>query len=766
MDSNIGKKLDGRYELLELIGVGGMADIYRARDIEDDRIVAVKILKTEFAGSDEFLRRFRNESKAIALLSHPNIVKIYDVGFTEKVQFIVMEYVDGITLTDYIEQQSVLKWRDSIHFTIQILKALQHAHDRGIVHRDVKSSNVMLLSDGTIKVMDFGIARFNRENNKTMSEKTIGSVHYISPEQARGDITDERSDIYSVGVALYEMVTGKKPFDGDTPVSIALMHMQSTPKKPTELNSTIPEGLEQIILRAMQKEPNQRYQTAGEMIKDLEELKKNPGIIFEYKYNSTDGTTKYFDRPIPAGEQEQPRRRKEMAVHIPEEAYDDDDEYEDDDDDEYEERRSPLIPILFAVGTAFIIAAVFLVLLLINKYFGEAPSSSTGGSLDSTGSNISITQDNSIPMPQLVGYTWDEAVEKYGTYLNLQAQQEWSEYEKDQIFEQEFPEGRKVKIGSTVIVKVSKGIRQIEIQDLANRTVDAAERQLIKDGFKVSKTYEESEDVPENHVIRTIPAAHEQAPQGSTVKLVISYGPPDTMVSVPKLVDMPIDVALERCEEYKLTPILDYQPSEEEKDLVIAQDIEPGEMKEPGTEITLTVSTGEIPEVEKTFRLTIPNSAEGEFEFKYYINGLLDTTHENEIRDVGLASNKEIKYKISGKPGDVKEFVVKVTSTKTGESGTYMIVEFKFDENGKMTFDKKESNSKVFSQLLAAGGNEPDPETTESTTPSQPAESTEAPAETEDVPADTPVESTEPDAPETPDSTESGEPAGGGIPVE
>ena len=314
MDSNIGKKLDGRYELLELIGVGGMADIYRARDIVEDRIVAVKILKTEFAGSDEFLRRFRNESKAIALLSHPNIVKIYDVGFTDKVQFIVMEYVDGITLTDYIEQQGVLKWRDAVHFTVQILKALQHAHDRGIVHRDIKSSNVMLLSDGTIKVMDFGIARFNRENNKTVSEKTIGSVHYISPEQARGDITDERSDIYSVGVALYEMLTGRKPFDGDTPVAIALMHMQSTPKKPTEINSTIPEGLEQIVLRAMQKDPAQRYQTAGEMIKDLEDFKADPSMLFDYKYSSTDGSTKYFDRPIPAAEQERTRRKQAVRT--------------------------------------------------------------------------------------------------------------------------------------------------------------------------------------------------------------------------------------------------------------------------------------------------------------------------------------------------------------------------------------------------------------------------------------------------------------------
>ena len=296
MDSNIGKKLDGRYELLELIGVGGMADIYKAKDITEDKIVAVKILKTEFNGSEDFLRRFRNESKAIALLSHPNIVKIFDVGFTEKVQFIVMEYIDGITLTEYIERQGVLKWKDAVHFTLQILKALQHAHDRGIVHRDVKSQNVMLLSDGTIKVMDFGIARFNRETDKTISEKAIGSVHYISPEQSRGDITDERSDIYSVGVMLYEMLTGKKPFDGETPVAIALMHMQNEAKKMSEINPSIPEGLEEITVKAMQKEPVKRYQTAGEMIKDIEEFKKNPSIVFEYKYFSTDGTTKYFDK--------------------------------------------------------------------------------------------------------------------------------------------------------------------------------------------------------------------------------------------------------------------------------------------------------------------------------------------------------------------------------------------------------------------------------------------------------------------------------------
>ncbi len=756
MDSNIGKKLDGRYELLELIGVGGMADIYRAKDIEEDRIVAVKILKTEFAGSDEFLRRFRNESKAIALLSHPNIVKIYDVGFTEKVQFIVMEYVDGITLTDYIEQQGVLKWRDSIHFTVQILKALQHAHDRGIVHRDVKSQNVMLLRDGTIKVMDFGIARFNRENNKTMSEKTIGSVHYISPEQARGDITDERSDIYSVGVALYEMVTGKKPFDGDTPVSIALMHMQSTPKKPTELNSTVPEGLEQIILRAMQKEPNQRYQTAGEMIKDLEELKKNPALIFEYKYNSTDGTTKYFDRPMQGGESEKFRRRKEMVVEIPP----DDDDYDDydDDDDEYEERRSPLIPILFAVGTAFIIAAVFLVLLLINRYFGDNSSlPNSGGSSDGGDTSISVTAGEEMEMPYMIGMTWDEAYAKYASYLNLVAQQEWSEYEKDQIFEQELPEGRKVKVGTTIIVKVSKGIKQVEVQDLTNRTVDAAERQLKKDGFKVKKTYEESDEIPMNNVIGTEPAAHEQAPQGSTVTLIISLGAPETLMSVPKLTDMPIETALERCEEYHLVPEIKYVDTEEfEKGTVISQSIEPNEHVERNTEIVLEVSTGEIAEKTKKFSFAIPNSAEGEFEFLYYIDGMRDTARGEEIRDVSLASNKTIPYELTGKIGDVRELVIKVTSTKTGASGTYLIVKFTFGEDA-VTYEITETNKKIFKELLSA---EPvdDPDVNGGS--DEAVDTADAPAETAE-----PTEEAQPTEEPEDDSEEPVTGGEGGIPV-
>lgn len=475
MDSNIGKKLDGRYELLELIGVGGMADIYRARDIVEDRIVAVKILKTEFAGSDEFLRRFRNESKAIALLSHPNIVKIYDVGFTDKVQFIVMEYVDGITLTDYIEQQGVLKWRDAVHFTVQILKALQHAHDRGIVHRDIKSSNVMLLSDGTIKVMDFGIARFNRENNKTVSEKTIGSVHYISPEQARGDITDERSDIYSVGVALYEMLTGQEAARR----RYAGFHRAPTsraPRRSPPSQQHYPGGSGADRAPRYAEGSRAALPDAGEMIKDLEEFKANPSIIFEYKYNSTDGTTKYFDRPIPAAEQERNRRKQAVRTE-PEEDYEEDD-YDEDDEDEYEERRSPLIPILFAVGTAFVIATVFLVMTIVFKNLNVTPEQVGSVAGISSGSTVSVNDSNEYLMPNLIGMSWDEAKSKYSQYMTLVPEQEWSEVTKDQIFDQEYPEGRKVKIGTEVTVKVSMGIRQIEVQDLENLSAAIAESKL------------------------------------------------------------------------------------------------------------------------------------------------------------------------------------------------------------------------------------------------------------------------------------------------
>ncbi|MFT9055833.1 MAG: protein kinase, partial [Ethanoligenens sp.] len=246
MDNMIGRKLDGRYAIQEVIGVGGMAIVYKAYDEIDDRVVAVKVLKDEYLSNDDFKRRFKNESKAIAMLSHPNIVQVYDVSLDERLQYIVMEYVDGITLKEYIDQQHVLTWKEAVHFTMQILRALQHAHEKGIIHRDIKPQNIMMLEDGTIKVADFGIARMVDSETRTMTDKAIGSVHYISPEQASGSRTDEKSDIYSLGVMLYEMLTGKLPFESDNAVSVAIMQMQTKPRRPRDLNPDIPEGLEEI----------------------------------------------------------------------------------------------------------------------------------------------------------------------------------------------------------------------------------------------------------------------------------------------------------------------------------------------------------------------------------------------------------------------------------------------------------------------------------------------------------------------------------------
>ena len=282
MDNYVGKRLDGRYEVQEIIGVGGMSVVYKAYDNVDDRIVAVKILKDEFLQNDDFVRRFKNESKAIAVMSHPNIVKVYDVSFGEKLQYIVMEYVDGITLKEYIQKQGAITWNDALYFTTQILRALQHAHDKGIVHRDIKPQNIMLLADGHIKVTDFGIARFSRSETKTLTENAIGSVHYISPEQAKGEFTDERADIYSLGVVLYEMLAGRVPFDADSAVSVAIQHLSSVPLAPRDIDPSIPEPLELICMKAMNSDPNKRYASADAMIEDLEKFRRDPSVDMDY----------------------------------------------------------------------------------------------------------------------------------------------------------------------------------------------------------------------------------------------------------------------------------------------------------------------------------------------------------------------------------------------------------------------------------------------------------------------------------------------------
>ena len=291
MDQYIGRLLDNRYEILELIGTGGMAFVYKARCHRLNRLVAIKILKDEFAKDEEFRRRFQHEGEAVAMLSHPNIVQVYDVSSTDQANFIVMELIDGITLKQYMEKKGTLNWKETLHFGMQIGKALEHAHSRSIVHRDIKPHNVMVLKNGSVKVTDFGIARVMSKSN-TLTKEALGSVHYISPEQAKGGWVDNRSDIYSLGVVMYEMMTGRPPYDGESPVAVAIQHINGGAPMPSTLNPNIPGGLEQIIMRAMALDTNDRYASATELLKDMEEFRKDPGILFIFPNHGLGGETK------------------------------------------------------------------------------------------------------------------------------------------------------------------------------------------------------------------------------------------------------------------------------------------------------------------------------------------------------------------------------------------------------------------------------------------------------------------------------------------
>ena len=668
MEKYIGKKLDGRYEITELIGVGGMADVYKATDIIDNKLVAVKILKKEFAENEEFLRRFRNESKAIALLSHPNIVKIYDVGFSDKLQFIVMEYIDGITLKEYIDNEKVLTWKDSVHFIIQILRALQHAHDRGIVHRDIKPQNIMLFTDGTIKVMDFGIAKFARGDGGTQTDQAIGTVHYISPEGARGDETDEKSDIYSVGVMMYEMLTGKKPFDTDNPISIAVMHMQTTPERPRSINPDIPVGLEEIILHAMEKNAEDRYQTASDMIRDIEAFKANNNITFGYGKASDNAAadkaeedpdvakTQYFSSAT--AQQEAVRRQQEEYDGYDDDEYDDDDyDYDDDEDeDEEPERRSLFIPIMTAVTIAFIIVAIFFILWLIKGVMNR---------------DISRTK---YEMPDLVGMDYYEAKDMY-TYLDLQiGDTDYSEWPKDAIFAQDVNVGDAVPNGQTVTVSVSLGMSMATVPDVDGFHYEYARKILEAEGFVCEMKYEMASDGTEaSNVIRTEPAAGSEAESGSTIIVYVSKGPNDNAIEIQNLLGKTIEDATKICEYYGLQVEAVDEASLEDEGIVIAQSIDPGEMVEVNTKIKLTYSNGEDPSGTIAYTLSLPSGVAGRFVLDFIDDKGMTRTSSPTI-NAGYSSSAVVDVPGTG----TERLAVVLTNMNTGQQAEVGVYNFDF----------------------------------------------------------------------------------------
>ncbi len=619
MDKYIGRLLDGRYEILEEIGRGGMAVVYRARCHRLNRYVAVKILKEELSRDEDFRRRFHAESQAVAMLSHPNIVAVYDVNHSGDADYIVMELIDGLTLKQYMQQRGALSWREALHFATQIAKALEHAHSRGIVHRDIKPHNIMILKDGSVKVADFGIARLNSSQN-TLTREALGSVHYISPEQAKGAQVDARSDLYSLGVVMYEMLTGKPPYDGESPVAIAIQHINSTPTPPRQLNPTIPLGLQQITLHAMCSELSARYASATAMIEDLEALRKNPQVVFRFNAGPG-GSTAYVDtRQIAQNNQQNqvaaataaaagavaggavagtrpPQNRVQQRTPVdPQQAarqkartmaeksvqqagnkqrnYNPNDYY---DDEEEEDRRGGKGPII--VVSVLLVAVVILGVVLFRSFFGSS-------------------SDGTIEVPSFLGQNLEDVLSSdlYSDFNLVEGDHVYNEkYEEGQICDQSVAKGKKVVPGTTIRLTVSKGTQTGEMPSLVDRSQQEADALLAELDLNLSVSYEfqESEDVEEGYVISTDPVAGTTLNYGDSVKVVVSQGVGTVTTTVPNVVGLEEADAVALLEQYNLVAKVTEVENDEDEGIVFYQSISTGTEVPEGTTVSIKVSLGQ-----------------------------------------------------------------------------------------------------------------------------------------------------------------------------
>ena len=528
MDQYIGKMLDNRYEILERIGTGGMAVVYKAKCHYLNRLVAIKILKSDLAQDEDFRRRFNAESQAVAQLSHPNIVSVYDVSKGGDVEYIVMELIDGITLKQYMEKRGQLSWREALHFITQIMRALSHAHSRGIVHRDIKPQNIMVLRDGSVKVADFGIACL--ENSaQTLTQEALGSVHYISPEQARGDRADARSDIYSSGVVLYEMLTSRLPFEGESAVSVAIQHLSSIPLAPREINPDIPEALELICMKAMAQDINKRYHSADAMIADLEDFRKNPGVSMDFSLedlrpsvDEPDEPTRLLKKPPHASSGTRPQSARSYP--------------ERDQEDEEPRRRgeggkrsSGGRTALMAVGFVAALAVIFLLFRAIFASFGAA------------------TQEYIVP--KVTGYTVEDALHLSGVKDIFEITVDGTE-KSDQpagvILSQDPKDGSSRKSDLVIHVVVSAGSEDGVMLDVTGLEVRNAQYVILKDlikeyGLTVEQQEEYDDEVPAGNVISTIPEKDQPVSQGDTIVLVVSKGPEP--VTIPSFLQIPLEKA-------------------------------------------------------------------------------------------------------------------------------------------------------------------------------------------------------------------------------
>ena len=584
MDNLIGKRLDGRYSIESLVGVGGMANVYRGTDLKTGNQIAVKVLKAEFLDNEELVRRFKNESKAISILSHPNIVKVYDVSVTDKLQYIVMEYVDGITLKEYLKQRGgALTWKETVHFATQILSALQHAHSKGIIHRDVKPQNIMLLADGSIKMMDFGIARFSRAQSQTVSDKAIGSVHYISPEQAKGERTDARTDIYSVGVMLYEMLSGRLPFDGDGAVSIAIMQISEKPKPLAEIAPQTPAGLRQITEKAMEKDPDKRYQSAQEMLAAIEEFKRNPSIQFAYEYRSAEDNPERNINRVVSNTKPSP---KSTSIHTGDARRVGTSNPGRSKSAQKKKKASKgfsLLPIFFGMAVAFVIGAAILIYLIFTN-----------------SSNLLFSNRADVQVISFVGMTKDEFLATdYNNLLRAEFPEEYSSEPAGTIIRQTPKAGRTVKEKQRIVLTVSLGTQYVTIPETKNMVAEDAEQTLKDMGLRVTKKPMSDNSVANGAVVYTQPAAGETVEGDSTVILYVSRSEVSKESQVPSLTGKTIEEARNEVKGLNLSIRTIEQASEQPAGTVLSQSPDAGSTVRKSSVITLVVSTG-VPEVVAT----------------------------------------------------------------------------------------------------------------------------------------------------------------------
>lgn len=604
MDKYIGKRLDGRYEIHELLGVGGMAYVYKAYDNIEKRWVAIKILKEELAGNSDFLRRFRNESKAIAVLSHPNIVKVYDVSFGDRIQYIVMEYIDGITLKQYIEQQGEIKWREALYFTVQILRALQHAHEKGIIHRDIKPQNIMLLEDGTIKVTDFGIARFSQAETQTMTDKAIGSVHYIAPEQARGGYINDKADIYSVGVMLYEMLTGQLPFVADNAVSVAIMQMQAEPTPPSRINPSIPKGLEEITMHAMEKNPAQRFPSAADMLEDVERFRRNPEIVFHYG-EQVDRAYAGTSADIYGNVQQNAAPQK----------YNDNYEYE----EEYVRSQNGARASNIIKG---IVAAVIVGALVAGGIFGWRY-------LQNLTTSTNKTSDEII-LPNFVGRIYDTDIKDNPDYADLTFEITYGNVPSKQpgeVLRQTPAAGMTVKKGKTVSLTVNGEAEQVVVEDVKGYKQQDAYDALKALNLSPKIQAVADDDTAVGYVLKTDPAAGSTVSTGTTVTIYVSSGPSTESALIPNIVGYQYSAAKEELEAAGFVVTTEYDDeSDKDENTVLSVSPNEGEKAKKGSVVTVTVSSGKGAQKDVYYDIPLPGGVSDDLTMKIYVNGTLIET--------------------------------------------------------------------------------------------------------------------------------------------